>query len=130
MDPNLLDRMLDTYQTERTVVTVTLQNRTRVRGRIRSFDSYIIMMENQKGDIIFRHAVSSLNTGDLSGIPQQARPKPAVHAAQGRPPRKPAGARTRTERPRHDTRQRDDEGFNDTMKDGLLKWIQGRGSGK
>ncbi len=61
METNLLDRMLETYLTEQTPVTVTLQNKIRVSGRIKAFDSYVIVMEDQKQEILYRHAVSCLS---------------------------------------------------------------------
>ena len=44
METNLLDRMLSAYQEAQVPVTVTLQNNIRVSGRIRAFESYVIMM--------------------------------------------------------------------------------------
>jgi len=48
METNLLDKMLSMYHSDKTVVTVVLQNKARITGRISTFDSYVIVMENQK----------------------------------------------------------------------------------
>jgi host factor-I protein len=60
METNLLDKMLDSYLARKTPVIIVLQNNHRVSGRIRPFDSYVIVMENQKNEIVYRHAVSSI----------------------------------------------------------------------
>ena len=48
METNLLDRMLNSYLAGQIPVTITLQNKIRVSGKIRAFDSYVIVMEGQK----------------------------------------------------------------------------------
>ena len=60
MNTNLLDKMLSAYRSQQTPVTIVLQNKVRITGRIGTFDSYVIVMENQKHEIIYRHAISSL----------------------------------------------------------------------
>ncbi|OGW49199.1 MAG: hypothetical protein A2078_15090, partial [Nitrospirae bacterium GWC2_57_9] len=60
METNLLDRMLNAYQESKTAINIQLQNKVRVSGRIMAFDSYIIVMEGQKREIVYRHAVASI----------------------------------------------------------------------
>ena len=59
METNLFDRMLSAYMTEQTSVTLTLQNKIRVSGKVKAFDSYVVIMEGQKREILYRHAISS-----------------------------------------------------------------------
>ena len=124
METNLLDRMLDTYQTGRTSVTVTLRNKIRISGRIKAFDSYVIIMDGQKQEILFRHAVTC-----LSPLPQEEHVRPAVTV-------RPAPAKTALSKPAkfapHKPRQQQPQApapaatdsLSNTMKDGLLKWMQ------
>jgi len=125
MEANLLDRMLSVYQESRVPVTVTLQNNIRVSGRIRAFDSYVIMMEGLKREILYRHAVASLS---LSLQEEQRRPAPS---------RKPTHVKTTTPQPAKSfpkprtvhppttmSTSADEQKINSSMKDGLLKWIQ------
>lgn len=127
MDPNLLDRMLDRYHAERIAVTVTLQNRIRITGRIRAFDSYVILMDNAKNDILFRHAVSSLSQAQAEERKQQ------THAAAAAPARpaavRPARSAPRNPRPGISTIAKHapaagKEGISNTMQDGLQRWMQ------
>jgi RNA chaperone Hfq len=124
METNLLDRMLDTYQTGRTSVTVTLRNKIRISGRIKAFDSYVIIMDGNKQEILYRHAVTC-----LSPLPQEehmrppatSRPAP-VKTALPRPP-KIASHKPRQQQPQAPAPSAT-ESLSNTMKDGLLKWMQ------
>ncbi len=127
METNLLDRMLNTYQSEQTAVTVTLQNKIRVSGKIKAFDSYVIVMEGQKREILYRHAVSCLAAyaPDEQKHPTQApRPRPA----QAKPAARPV--RSSTQKPGYRQPQTmlsataGESGINNGMKEGLLKWMQ------
>jgi RNA chaperone Hfq len=125
METNLLDRMLDTYLTGRTSVTVTLRNKIRVSGRIKAFDSYVIILDGPKQEILYRHAVTC-----LSPLPQEEhKPQPVAS--------KPAPAKTAPPRPAKKSVPRQPaqtqpqalspsatESLNNGMKDGLLKWMQ------
>ncbi len=124
MEPNLLDRMLQTYLTEGKTVTVTLQNKVRVTGKVAAFDSYILVLDGQKREIIYRHAVSSLS---LQGVPDQrqaAAPKPASPAPAPRRRSAPS------EKPRPASAPLSlsgkENGISNTMKEGLLKWMEGQ----
>jgi RNA chaperone Hfq len=126
METNLLDRMLDAYLTHQTAVTLTLQNKIRVAGKIKAFDSYVIVMEGQKQEILYRHAVSSLVPyvpEEQKRPPVQNRPAPAKTAAK---PQK-----NTQHRPQPATHQQPaiaaaagETSINSGMKDGLMKWMQ------
>ncbi len=125
METNLLDRMLNTYQSEQTPVTVTLQNKIRVSGKIRAFDSYVIVMEGQKREILYRHAVSSLTPQ----VQNEQRPQPAqARPSTVKPASRPQKSAAHKQRPSpHQTplsAVATESSINNTMKDGLLKWMQ------
>ena len=130
MESNLLDRMLNTYLESQAPVSITLQNKVRVSGRIRAFDSYVIVMEGQKREIVYRHAVSCLaaaaqqdaRRSPVSVKPAAARPaQPAPRQAARRP--KPATAPALVAAPA-------DASINTSMREGLLKWMQEQKSAK
>lgn len=125
METNLLDRMLNAYLTEQTPVTVTLQNKIRVSGRIKAFDSYVIIMEGLKRDILYRHAISSLapalqekqkrKTAPSRTVPAKTAPKPQKNAAhKPHPAHQQAALSASAAEP----------SINNGMKEGLLKWMQ------
>lgn len=125
METNLLDRMLNEYQSLQTPVTVTLQNKIRVSGKIRAFDSYVIIMEGHKREILYRHAVASLAPHIRDEQQRQAAPiRAAVQKTASRPQKNGA------HKPRPSAQQAQlaaasaESSINTTMKDGLLKWMQ------
>lgn len=133
METNLLDRMLETYLHEQTPVTVVLQNKIRVTGKIRAFDSYVIVMDDQKREILYRHAVSSLSSfvhEEQKRQPAASRPAPAKTAPATPPrvaPHKPShkpSPKPRPTQPQALSASAGDPGLSNSMKDGLLKWMQ------
>jgi RNA chaperone Hfq len=125
METNLLDRMLNTYQSEQTPVTVTLQNKIRVSGKIRAFDSYVIVMEGQKREILYRHAVSSVTPQ----VQEEQRHQPAQsRPSTVKPASRPQKSVPHKQRPSFNqtplSAAATESGINNTMKDGLLKWMQ------
>jgi host factor-I protein len=137
METNLLDKMLSMYRSQKRPVTIVLQNNARITGRIGTFDSYIIVMENQRNEIVYRHAISSLLPYVAAEQPQPreqkaapARPAPRQGPRPARPA-PPATAKTKPPRPEHKTAAAPPEsGLNTGMKEGLLRWMQEQKAGK
>jgi host factor-I protein len=125
METNLLDRMLDAYQSEQTAVTVTLQNKIRISGKIKAFDSYVIVLESQKREIVYRHAVSCL-APYAQGEQKQPAPSPRPRTAQAKLAAKPA--KPSAQKPKQPqavlSAAIGEPGINNSMKEGLLKWMQ------
>jgi len=124
METNLLDRMLSTYQNDQTPVTVTLQNKIRVSGKIEAFDSYVIVVNGQKHEILYRHAVSSLSP--FVQEEQKRQPAPVRPAAAKTAPRLQKNTAQKP-RPQHQPAlpaATGEASLNNGMKDGLLKWMQ------
>jgi RNA chaperone Hfq len=125
MEANLFDRMLSSYQEAQVPVTVTLQNKIRVSGRIKAFDSYVIILESQKREILYRHAIASLCSAlqDEQKRPASSFKPTPVRAATPNPPRYPS--KTRTAHPQVSaSSSASEQRINSSMKDGLLRWIQ------
>ncbi len=125
METNLLDRMLDAYQTSQTSVTVTLQNKIRVSGKIRAFDSYVIVMEGQKHEILYRHAVSCIAPQIADGQKHPATASRATPTKDGVRPPEPAGQKSRQIRqPAALSAGAPESSINNSMKEGLLRWMK------
>ncbi len=134
MEVNLLDRMLDTYCREQTPVAVTLQNKTRIAGVVKAFDSYVILLKAQKQEIVYRHAVSFLTPTERDDRKQAPAPRPAAAAAA---PSKaasypaPTADRPKAKQPARVAAAPGEPGIGNTMKEGLLKWMnEQKASGK
>ena len=132
METNLLDRMLDQYLAGRTPLSVTLQNKIRVTGRIRAFDSYVIVMDGPKREILYRHAITCLSP--LAQEEQKRRPAPAAQPSAAARPAPSRAARTAPPKPKPSPAPMlsaaADEGINNSMKDGLLKWMRDQKAAK
>jgi len=120
--------MLSTYLTGQTPVTVTLQNKIRVSGKIKAFDGYVIIMEGQKREILYRHAISTLS---LAVQEEQKRQPAQQRLAVGKPavapntrPQKSSARKTQPMHQQPSLSASASEPINSSMKDGLLKWMQ------
>ena len=137
METNLLDKMLSSYLSQMTPVTIVLQNKNRISGKIRMFDSYVIIVENQRKEIVYRHAISSLAPAQHVHPIQQPREqraaqvKPVSKPVQktSRAPKRPS-AQDRPSRPEPRMTAAPEPGLSNSMKEGLLRWMQEQKAGK
>ena len=117
--------MLNVYLTEQIPVTVLLQNKIRVSGRVKAFDSYVIVVEGEKHEILYRHAVSSIAPSvqeEQKRLPSQITPAPAKTTAR---PQKAAAQKPRSPQIQAPlSMPPTDHSINNGMKEGLLKWMQ------
>lgn len=62
---NLQDLFLNNARKEKTPVTIYLMNGVQVKGHVKGFDSYIILLEgdNKQQNMIYKHAVSTIIPG-------------------------------------------------------------------
>ena len=62
---NLQDLFLNNARKERIPVTIFLMNGVQVKGNVKGFDSYIILLEgeNKQQNLIYKHAVSTIVPG-------------------------------------------------------------------
>ncbi len=131
METNLLDKMLNGYLSDGTAVTISLQNKIRITGTIKSFDSYVIILANQnhKDEIVYRHAVSSL-AAHVQEQPKQSIPRKPAQAQPEARHVKPFSKDRNGRPPRAALPKNEDSRINSSMKDGLMKWMQGQKAAK
>ncbi|HSQ90092.1 RNA chaperone Hfq [Romboutsia sp.] len=62
---NLQDLFLNNARKEKIPVTIYLMNGVQVKGIVKGFDSYIILLEgdNKQQNMIYKHAVSTILPG-------------------------------------------------------------------
>ena len=59
--PNYQDQFLAAARRERCVVTVFLMNGFQLKGVIRGFDSFVVLVESEgRQQMIFKHAISTI----------------------------------------------------------------------
>jgi len=57
---NLQDNYLNQLRKDKTPVIVYLTNGVRLRGTIKSFDNFVILLEESTQSLIYKHAVSTI----------------------------------------------------------------------
>ena len=59
--PNYQDQFLAAARREKSAVTVFLMNGFQMKGYIRGFDSFVVLVESEgKQQMIFKHAISTI----------------------------------------------------------------------
>ncbi|NYF79526.1 RNA chaperone Hfq [Granulicella arctica] len=107
---NIQDTFLNTVRKDKSPITIYLVSGVKLTGKIRSFDKYSVLLENNSQEqLIFKHAISTVVSGRAgahielkSDIRSESRPSsgPApiaaspvpVAATHERPMREPSGA--------------------------------------
>lgn len=60
--PNYQDTFLSVARRERTNVVVFLMNGFQMRGVVKGFDSFVVMLESEgKQQMIYKHAISTIS---------------------------------------------------------------------
>ena len=58
---NIQDNFFNQVRKERAPVTIFLMGGTKLSGKIKSFDKYVLVLEDNKQEqLIFKHAISSV----------------------------------------------------------------------
>ncbi len=86
---NIQDTFLNTVRKDKTPITIYLVSGVKLTGKIRSFDKYSVLLENNSQEqLIFKHAISTVVSN-----------RSVLHTSTGRLRRTPASARPRFPRP-------------------------------
>lgn len=72
---NIQDTFLNTVRKDKSPITIYLVSGVKLTGRIRSFDKYSVLLENNSQEqLIFKHAISTVVSG-RSGVHGEVRPE-------------------------------------------------------
>ena len=78
---NIQDTFLNTVRKDKSPITIYLVSGVKLTGRIRSFDKYSVLLENNSQEqLIFKHAISTVVSGRVPSSTHLERPE--VRAAQ------------------------------------------------
>ena len=65
---NIQDTFLNTVRKDKTPITIYLVSGVKLTGKIRSFDKYSVLLENNSQEqLIFKHAISTVVSGRPGG---------------------------------------------------------------
>ncbi len=92
---NIQDTFLNTVRKDKSPITIYLVSGVKLTGRIRSFDKYSVLLENNSQEqLIFKHAISTVVSG-RGATHGDARPEPRAEqhrpAGVGAPASEPSG---------------------------------------
>ncbi|MEK6397473.1 MAG: RNA chaperone Hfq [Terriglobus sp.] len=80
---NIQDTFLNTVRKDKSAVTIYLVSGVKLTGKIRSFDKYSVLLENNAQEqLIFKHAISTV-VSTRGGAPHSDRPH-GTHAPVSR----------------------------------------------
>ena len=78
---NIQDTFLNTVRKDKTPITIYLVSGVKLTGKIRSFDKYSVLLENNSQEqLIFKHAISTVVSG-RAGMHTDGRPESRPHSA-------------------------------------------------
>ena len=82
---NIQDTFLNTVRKDKSPITIYLVSGVKLTGKIRSFDKYSVLLENNAQEqLIFKHAISTVVSGRLAvheGRPSDPRDSRAASGA-------------------------------------------------
>jgi host factor-I protein len=80
---NIQDTFLNTVRKDKTPITIYLVSGVKLTGKIRSFDKYSVLLENNSQEqLIFKHAISTV-VSNRSVLHSEHRPPAAAHTGLG-----------------------------------------------
>ncbi|MBW4026820.1 MAG: RNA chaperone Hfq [Acidobacteria bacterium] len=83
---NIQDTYLNTVRKDKTPITIYLVSGVKLTGKIRSFDKYSVLLENNSQEqLIFKHAISTVVSNRSVVLHNEHRPASA-HASSGAAP--------------------------------------------
>ncbi len=68
---NIQDTFLNTVRKDKSPITIYLVSGVKLTGKIRSFDKYSVLLENNSQEqLIFKHAISTVVVGRATSHPE------------------------------------------------------------
>jgi host factor-I protein len=82
---NIQDTFLNTVRKDKSTITIYLVSGVKLTGKIRSFDKYSVLLENNAQEqLIFKHAISTVVSGRV-GPHTEGRGEPRGQSMTGGP---------------------------------------------
>ncbi len=95
---NIQDTFLNTVRKDKSPITIYLVSGVKLTGRIRSFDKYSVLLENNSQEqLIFKHAISTVVSGraphsGADGRPERPEARASGPSGPGAPASEAAGS--------------------------------------
>ena len=86
---NIQDTFLNTVRKDKSPITIYLVSGVKLTGKIRSFDKYSVLLENNAQEqLIFKHAISTVVSGRVAPHADarvETKPEARTQSGQGAP---------------------------------------------
>src|ERR1700684_3813825 len=86
---NIQDTFLNTVRKDKSPITIYLVSGVKLTGKIRSFDKYSVLLENNAQEqLIFKHAISTVVSGRIGPHAEgriEAKPEARAQSGAGAP---------------------------------------------
>ncbi len=128
--------MLEEYAGSKAEIGITLKDATLVKGYVKSFDGYVILMEGEPGELVYRHSILKLSSSAVAVQPQpapafrrpeapSAMPRATMERKFQRPtePRRKLPPRPRPER-QPESKREEKPGQLGTLGEEMMKWLK------
>jgi host factor-I protein len=90
---NIQDTFLNTVRKDKSPITIYLVSGVKLTGKIRSFDKYSVLLENNSQEqLIFKHAISTVVSGRMGGSHGELKSDLRTSASPAASPASPAAA--------------------------------------
>jgi host factor-I protein len=87
---NIQDTFLNTVRKDKSPITIYLVSGVKLTGKIRSFDKYSVLLENNAQEqLIFKHAISTVVSGRVgphTDMRSETKSEPRTQSASGASP--------------------------------------------
>lgn len=81
---NIQDTFLNTVRKDKSPITIYLVSGVKLTGKIRSFDKYSVLLENNAQEqLIFKHAISTVVSGRVGPHSEGRMDKPETRSQSG-----------------------------------------------
>lgn len=84
---NIQDTFLNTVRKDKSPITIYLVSGVKLTGKIRSFDKYSVLLENNSQEqLIFKHAISTVVSGRAAAHSDSRSEQRSTQSAPSTPP--------------------------------------------
>jgi len=138
---NPLEQTLEQYMRDRSELGITLRDGSFIKGKVKDYDGYVILIEGSPDTVVYRHSVLKLAEAGAAMPERQTRPerqaRPERPARPQAPDRQPRPARVqpprvqqkRPEKPVHSGQNESHDGMG-TMGEAMMKWLKSQKGGE
>jgi len=99
MQTNLLDDVLERHLNDGSPVYLTLKDNTALKGAVKDYDSYVVMLGGERDSVVYRHSILKAADAAAHKVEPKKEVRPPAPVQRAAPPRPAPQSRPQQERP-------------------------------